>query len=79
MDKFGGLQSVTRRLASHLLCGNLAQFLIDEREQVGSRLGVPLLNGLEYVCDLGHAASVLQNDARRNNKITRIRGRRLPK
>jgi hypothetical protein len=78
MDKFGGLQRVTGRLVSHLLAGHFAQFFINQREQFGSRLGVPLLNGLEYERNVGHSNNDPQNSAKRNKKIAKMSGGRRP-
>ena len=55
MDKRGGLKSVTGGGVRHLLGGQPAQFLIDQRQQFLRSFGVALLNPVEDAGQVVHA------------------------
>lgn len=55
MNQRGGLERVAGALARHLVRGQFAQLLIDEREQLIGGLRLASFNGLENARDVAHA------------------------
>jgi phosphoribosylaminoimidazole carboxylase (NCAIR synthetase) len=51
VDEGGGLQGLAGRFVGHLGGGQLAQILIDERQQLLGGLRVALLDPVEDKCD----------------------------
>ena len=58
MDQGGGLEGVLGGLAGHARGGELAQLVVDEREQVGGGLAVTGRRGVQESRHVGHSASV---------------------
>ena len=58
MNQRGGLQRLARLLLGHLRGRQLAQFLINQREQLISSLAIARINGMEQLGDVGHGAKV---------------------
>src|SRR5262249_34920384 len=56
VDEGGRLEGLTRGLLGHPGGGELAQLVVDEREQVGRGLGVAGPDGRQDLGDVGHAA-----------------------
>ena len=54
MNQRGGLESVAGTFARHLVRGQPAQFVIDERQQLLGGLGLALLDGFEDARDVAH-------------------------
>jgi len=54
MHQSGGLKGVSGRFMGHFLRGELAQFVVNEREQFGRRLAVAGRGGAQELSDLGH-------------------------
>jgi hypothetical protein len=54
MHKSGGLQCVAGGFPGHFLGRELSEFLIHQRKQLVSGLGVALLNGFEYESRLAY-------------------------
>ena len=54
--------------AGHFGCGQPAQFLIDQRQDLGSGLGIAVMNGVEETGDVAHGAvlpATISNGERR--------------
>lgn len=58
VNERGGLQSLSGIFARHLLRGQLAQFFINQREQLIRGVRVALVNALENDGEFAHAESV---------------------
>ncbi len=54
VDECGGLQCVAGRFAGPAARGEVPQLVIDERQQLLSSIGVPLLNAVEDAGDVAH-------------------------
>jgi hypothetical protein len=54
MHQRRGLQRLARLLISHADNGELAQLLIDQRQQLIGRLRVTRINGVEQLRHVGH-------------------------
>jgi hypothetical protein len=54
MNEGGGLQSLARGFVRHSMRGKLAQFVVNERKQFLSGLGLALLQAVEDARDLAH-------------------------
>ena len=72
VDQGGGLEGLARLLGGQPGGGELAQLVVDEREQVGGGLRVAGRGGVEEAGDVGHAAEHTPPRTRRN----RFPGRR---
>ena len=55
MNQRGGVERVAGFLRGHACGGELAQLVVDEREQVGRGLAVTGRGGVEQAGDVGHA------------------------
>src|SRR5689334_15645469 len=55
MNKRGGLEGVTRSFTGHLVRGQAAQFIVNDRQKFVGGLGVTLLDGGENSGDVAHA------------------------
>ncbi len=63
MDQIGGLETLARRFPSHLLGREPAQLLVNQRQQLGRRLGIALVDGGEDTSEFAHSKHrVLQDD-----------------
>ena len=58
MNQGGGLQRLARRVQRHFVCRQLAQFLVNERQQFGGGFGIALLNAVKDASYVTHAASI---------------------
>jgi hypothetical protein len=58
VDECGGLQGVPGILPRHLGGGELAEFLINEREQFLCSLRLALLDGIQEACDVAHGGTI---------------------
>jgi hypothetical protein len=58
MNQRGSLQGLTGRFPRHLLCGQLAQLLVNEWEQFMSGLRIALLQALKDDGEFGHAGII---------------------
>jgi hypothetical protein len=56
MNQTGGLQRLPRFLLRQLLAGELAQLVIDQRQELLSGLKVALLDGGQDTGDVGHSS-----------------------
>ena len=54
VDERRGLQGLPHPLIGHADGGQLAQFLIDQWEQLVGGLGITCVNGMEQLGDVGH-------------------------
>ena len=54
MHQRGGLQRLSGFLIGHADDGQLAQFLIDQRQQLIGRLRIARINGVEQLGNVGH-------------------------
>jgi hypothetical protein len=61
-----GLKGLVRRFMSHPPRSELAQFFVNEREQLIGRFGIAIVNGFEDLCDTAHARRV-NDDFRMSN------------
>ena len=60
MHESRGLQRLSGFLIGHPDDGELAQFLIDQREQLIGRLRIARINGAEQLGDVGHGREFTQ-------------------
>jgi hypothetical protein len=58
MHKGGGLEGLAGRFLSHTRGGQLAQFIIDQRQQFLRSPGFTLLNAIEDLRDLAHGPTM---------------------
>jgi len=58
MDERGGLQGLTRLLLGHLLRGELAEFVVNQWQQLFSGFGFTLLHAIQNARDVAHQRSV---------------------
>src|SRR5262249_14521291 len=56
VDQGGGVEGLSRLLVRQLLDGQLAQFVVDQRQELLGGLGVALVDGRQDVGDVAHAA-----------------------
>src|SRR5262249_33193884 len=54
MHQCGRLERLAWLLLRESLCGELAQLVVDQRQELFGGMAVPLLNGREDACDLAH-------------------------
>ncbi len=54
VNQCSGLQRLPSRFVRHSMSSELAQFLVNQREQLVCRLGIALLNGIQDVRDVAH-------------------------
>lgn len=55
MHEGGGLKRVTRRFVCHFLCGQFAQFVVNQRQQFVGSFWIALLRAVENLCDVADA------------------------
>ena len=58
VDERGGLERVAGGFVRHLMPGEPAQLVIDQREQLGRGLGIALLDGVQQPGDVAHGPCV---------------------
>ena len=70
MHERGGLQRLPRFLLRHLRRRQLAQFFIDQREQLIARFRIARINGIEQLGEVGHGgdASAFVAESERGRK-----------
>jgi len=54
VDERGGLQRMTGGFVRHLVRGEAAEFLIDQREQFIGSLAIAMLDGVKDACHFAH-------------------------
>jgi len=59
-----GLQRLPRVFLGHLLSGQPAKFVIDQRQKLLGRMGIALANGREDAGDVGHGRGFQRQDQR---------------
>ena len=57
VDQGGGVERVAGRLGGHARGGELAQLVVDERQQLGGGLAVARLGGVEEASHVGHGGA----------------------
>jgi hypothetical protein len=78
VDQGSGLEGLTRRLVGQLLGGELAQLVVDERQQFGRRLSVPGLRRLKHGRRLGFVREGHRPPTTREQPVERFRNCKPP-
>src|SRR5262249_26964545 len=64
VDQCGGLKRLPRMLLGQLLRRQLAQLVVDQRQELAGGAGIALLDGGEDARDFGHRRLLAEQDAR---------------
>ena len=64
MDQGGGLKRLTRRHAAQFLDGEVAEFVVDQGQELLGGLRVALLDGREDLRHISHGQSLLSRGLR---------------
>jgi len=66
MDQSGGLERLPRPLLCQFLSGQLAQLIVNQRQELAGGMGIARGHGLQDLRDLAHQALILNARARKD-------------